>query len=106
LLRPGGHLIVSTPNAVNLYALAKQFYPDLHQLFVGIDNEAMDTGTHTDHLYSWDIFTLYRLLHRTGFIYEAHAFAGLHIPFIGMMPFSLPMLSRLSRTMILKARRA
>lgn len=105
VLRPGGYLIVSTPNALNTYYILKQLYPNLSKLFKSIDSEDEDTGTHLDHIYAWDIFSFYRLLRRSGFNYVQHEFAGFEVPFLLTVPFNIPVLSRFSRTMIFKVQK-
>lgn len=105
LLRPGGYLVVSTPNALNTYYLMKQFYPNYAKLFKFIENEPGDSGTHTEHIFAWDIFTFYRLLHKCGFNYVQHDFVGLQVPFLLTIPFNLPALSRFSRSMIFKVQK-
>jgi SAM-dependent methyltransferase len=105
VLRPGGYLIVSTPNVLNTYYILKQLYPKYSKLFKMIDNEKEDTGTHLDHIYAWDIFSFYRLLHRSGFRYVKHEFAGFEVPFLMTVPFHIPVLSRFSRSMIFKVQK-
>ena len=105
VLKPGGHLIISTPNAINTYYFLKQLYPKYKKLFRRIESEPRDTGTHMDHLYAWDIFTFYRLLNRCGFRYVEHKFANLEIPLIGSIPFNIPILKRFSRDMIFKVQK-
>ena len=105
VLRPGGHLILSTPNAVNLYAFAKQLYPSLTSLIKRIDHEPMDTGTHLDHVCNWDLFTLYRLLKRNGFSYDEHHLVNLELPGRIAVPWRIPLLSRFARTLLLKVKR-
>jgi ubiquinone/menaquinone biosynthesis C-methylase UbiE len=80
LLKPNGHMILSTPNAhsyVNILEsllFFNQKYAKKRAL--SINNEQHNTGTQNDHIYNWDFTTLYRLLNRNGFIYIDHAFAG------------------------------
>ena len=105
VLKPGGYLLISTPNAINTHHILKQLYPKFKKLFEIIENEPINTGTHMDHIFAWDIFTFYRLLNRTGFKYVEHKFAGLEIPVLGRIPFQIPMLSKFSRTMILNVQK-
>ena len=105
VLKPGGYLLISTPNVINTYYILKQMYPKFKRLFELIENEPINTGTHMDHIFAWDIFTFYRLLNRTGFKYVEHKFAGLEIPFLGRIPFEIPLISRFSRTMIFKVQK-
>lgn len=105
VLRPGGYLIVSTPNVVNFYYILKQLYPNYKKLFNLINDEPRGTGTHKDHIFSWDIFTFYRLLNRAGFKYVTHRFATLEIIPSVRISFDIPVLSRFSRTMIFKVQK-
>lgn len=130
ILKPNGCLIVSTPNARSYSTLIREvisFLPTLlkrntiERSLKLISKEPRCTGTHMDHIYSWDIYTLYRLLNRCGFEYETHAFAGCW-PFsieimgfpIRILPFSrrgremkylLPIVGHLSENIILKVRK-
>jgi len=105
LLKPGGHLIISTPNVINFYYILKQMYPKFNKLFKIINEEPRDTGTQMDHIYSWDVFTFYRLLNRIGFKYVDHKFTTLEIPFLFEIPFDIPLLNRFSRGMIFKVQK-
>lgn len=105
VLRPGGYLVVSTPNALNTYYLMKQFYPNYSKLFKLIENEPGQSGTHLEHIFAWDIFTFYRLLQRSGFKYVHHEFVGLEVPLVLTIPFRIPLLSRFSRSMIFKVQK-
>lgn len=85
ILKPNGCLIVSTPNALSYQNLLRGMISLMISLFKrkamerslkGITREPRNTGTQMDHIYNWDIYTLYRLLNRNGFEYDSHAFAG------------------------------
>lgn len=80
LLKPGGYLILSTPNALScqniVYNVSLYFSKMVAWLIQRMNKEKPDTGTQFDHLYSWDFTTLYRLLNRGGFTYADHAFVG------------------------------
>jgi len=80
-LRPGGTLILSTPNAVSYHEVLRQiarlwpsFRTDrgIRRLVAQIAAETPGSGTQEDHLYSWTWETLSRLAHRTGFRYVDH----------------------------------
>jgi 2-polyprenyl-3-methyl-5-hydroxy-6-metoxy-1,4-benzoquinol methylase len=84
-LRPGGTLVLSTPNALSYHETLRQlarlwpsFRSDrgIRQLAAQIAAEVPGSGTQDDHLYSWTWETLYRLTHRTGFRYVDHRRAG------------------------------
>lgn len=81
ILKPNGILIISTPNALSLDAIFKLMPTYFLRKLIGkrldaINTEPKGTGTQFDHIYTWDMPTLYRLCHRNGFIYDAHAFVG------------------------------
>ncbi|MEM2779994.1 MAG: class I SAM-dependent methyltransferase [Candidatus Bathyarchaeia archaeon] len=84
ILKPGGHLIVSTPNAVSSSSILRglSFLSSKRLVFSlkNIEKEKQLTGTQLDHIYTWDILTLYRLLNRCGFSYVDHAFIRLSLP--------------------------
>jgi len=69
LLRPGGYLLISTPNALgltNILLNIKRFFTGMGY----IEKEPRGTGTEADHIYVWDKLTLFRLLNRCGFEYS------------------------------------
>jgi len=90
ILRPGGFLILSTPNATSLknifYALSYRKKKKRVQLTKEITKEARSTGTQIEHVNNWDFPTLVRLLDRCGFDLADHAFARsgpIVVPFFG-----------------------
>jgi len=74
-LKPGGELIVSTPNSIGitniLYNLKHSF-----DFVKRIEKEPVNTGTEKDHINSFDKICLYRLLYRNGFKYVDHRIIG------------------------------
>jgi 2-polyprenyl-3-methyl-5-hydroxy-6-metoxy-1,4-benzoquinol methylase len=89
LLRRGGTLVLSTPNAVSYHEALRQvarlwpsFRTDrgIRRLVAQIAGQTPGTGTQEDHLYSWTWETLYRLAHRTGFRYLDHRRASFGAP--------------------------
>jgi ubiquinone/menaquinone biosynthesis C-methylase UbiE len=80
LLKPRGFLIISIPNALSYQNIILNAFLYLsrtgRQRTKVINTEKPETGTQTDHIYSWDFDTLYRLLCRCGFTYVDHTFAG------------------------------
>jgi ubiquinone biosynthesis O-methyltransferase len=71
LLKTGGTLIVSTPNALG-YELLVRNLRSINRIITKVNSEAKFSGTQTDHILMWDFQTLYRLLTRKGFQYVAH----------------------------------
>ncbi|NQS90069.1 methyltransferase domain-containing protein [Patescibacteria group bacterium] len=80
ILKPGGSLIISTPNALSyINILYNLFFFSKKKRLRHIDSlssEHRNTGTQLDHIYSWDFRTLLRYLLRSGFEYSDHHFAG------------------------------
>lgn len=80
LLKKGGHLIISTPNAMSytniVYAFSHFSTNKTKAKASSINKETHNTGTQQDHIYLWDFETLYRLLNRNGFSYIEHSFKG------------------------------
>jgi len=90
ILRPGGHVVLSTPNATSLknifYALSYRKKEKRIKVANEISLEPRNTGTHIEHVFNWDFPTLVRLLDRCGFDLVDHAFARsgpIVIPFFG-----------------------
>jgi len=90
ILRPGGCLILSTPNATSLknllYALSYRKREKRIKVAKEIALEPRHTGTQLEHIYNWDFPTLVRLLDRCGFDHVDNAFAGsvpIIVPFFG-----------------------
>ncbi|MDD4983824.1 MAG: class I SAM-dependent methyltransferase [Candidatus ainarchaeum sp.] len=98
-LNKKGVLVISTPNAVSLFSIVRQIFRGKKRL-KAISSESRNTGTHLDHIYSWDIFTLCRLLDRSGFKYVTHRYAeSTPLNFMG------PLLGRFRSTIILKVQK-
>ena len=80
MLRPNGSMIISTPNALSFYDIARQLMPDLVNAMRRVVEVGYNVATHQGHLYNWDIYTLYRLLHLNGFRLVSAHFNTLQIP--------------------------
>lgn len=82
LLKPGGKIIISTPNSTSI----KEIFDTLSLPFQKkpfydrVNNEEKWTGGSDDHIYIWDIVKLYRLLNRVGFNYVKHDFCKFCLP--------------------------
>lgn len=109
VLRPGGYLVLSTPNGASYIRFIYGLLPDMKRRLQLIKNEPRNTGTEKDHIYSWDVYTLSRLLDRCGFEYVGHAFSSVHGlgPFkrLGEMGFLEPLFGRFCANIILKVRK-
>ena len=90
ILKPGGFLVLSTPNATSLknilYALSHRRRSKRNILAKEIASEQHSTGTQLEHINNWDFPTLIRLVDRCGFEYVEHAYARsgpVTVPFFG-----------------------
>jgi len=76
ILKPGGSLIISTPNSLAIFRTIKNILfsnPKKREaLFKEIEVEERNTGTQKDHMFLWDYECFFRLLNRTGFLYKDH----------------------------------
>jgi SAM-dependent methyltransferase len=110
VLKPHGFLIVSTPNATSLSNVIKSFASHardrIPKICKNIEIEEKDTGTEKDHIYLWNVFTLFRLLSRCGFKYVDHKFVR---PYLKAPKFTEKGLNRmlgpLCEVVILKVRK-
>jgi len=119
ILRPGGFVIISTPNATSLknllYALSYRRRKKREGIAMEISVEPKNTGTQIEHIYNWDFPTLVRLLDRCGFEYVDHAYARagpIIIPILGKKTQIINANSKILRsfeplmtTQIIKARK-
>ncbi|GEM_PF-2283591 len=107
ILSPGGCLIISTPNAVSSQNIARHFGQNISSRVKQIMSEPANTGTHLDHVAAYDVFTLTRLLERSGFSYKEHKYARFTLPLSRSKWVSLDFLSNvlkpLSDDLIVKA---
>lgn len=107
VLKPGGCLVVSTPNSNSYISILQQMFIKEKRI-KWISDEETGSGTEQDHLYSWDVYTLYRLLHRCNFEYTAHKFVGVYGlgPFRKLkLSFLSPLLGRFCAIMVIKVKK-
>jgi ubiquinone/menaquinone biosynthesis C-methylase UbiE len=113
ILKPGGCLIVSTPNAVSYINILHQLLiwrkKDQAKFVESLKAEPRNTGTQLDHIFLWDFRTLSRYLVRSGFEYADHKFAGAW-PIkkcfgSGEMKFILPLLGPYLTTLVMKVKK-
>lgn len=113
VLKEDGFLIVSSPNPISINSFINMLISrNLREGFKRIDDEQKGVGTQVDHIFSWDIFTLYRLLNCIGFKYVQHEFAGFYSPaplvYIGIkkeLKFLAPLIGRFAAINILKVQK-
>jgi len=90
ILKPGGCVMISTPNATSLknilYALSYNKKNKQKKIIEEIKTEQKNTGTQLEHIFNWDFPTLVRLIDKSGFEVVEHVFARsgpIIIPFFG-----------------------
>lgn len=109
ILKPNGFLIISTPNAVSLLNLFRHFGQNVGKRLSEINKEPRHTGTNLEHVASYDVFTLARLLERNKFAYVTHAYAELFLPLsrhkYANLSFMRHFLKPLCNDLIIKARK-
>ena len=105
ILRPGGCVILSTPNATSLknilYALSYRRREKRNKVAKEITSEPRNIGTQLEHIYNWDFPTLIRLLDRCGFEHVDHAFARsgpIIVPLLGKRIQIMKMNSKILRS--------
>ena len=101
VLRPGGALVLSVPNAANFRVALKTFVLNLPRRFREMDCWPEYLPDHRDHTHMWDIFTLYRMLSLLGFRYAAHDFHDSN-PWYKMISRFISPLRKLSSSFFLK----
>ena len=78
ILKPGGYLVLSTPNATSLknvlFALSYRKKKKREKIIKDIKEEEKQTGTHLEHIFNWDFPTLTRLIIKSGFEISEHIF--------------------------------
>lgn len=92
ITKPNGCLFASTPNALSWFNHARHSLQDLRARLERVKDEPKNTGTQNDHVASYDVLTLVRLLDRNSFLFEEFAF----VDGVGS----------LSKTIIVKVRKA
>lgn len=78
VLRPGGSLYLTTPNGVSYRHVAKNLIWKAPKRIPVIESWPQYLPGKEGHLYYWDLWTLYRLMHINGFTYKAHGYVEPH----------------------------
>jgi SAM-dependent methyltransferase len=83
VLRRNGTLYLTTPNGVSHRHIAKNllWFWNSERRIRAIEAWPAYMPGKEGHLYYWDVWTLYRLLHINGFRYVAHDYVEIHRPF-------------------------
>jgi SAM-dependent methyltransferase len=104
VLRPGGHLVLSVPNAASYHTLARTLLLNLPRYFRRMEQWPAFAYDQRDHFFYWDPFTLYRLLNVAGFVYEEHRFSD-NIGWVNFLARFIPPLGRVSTCFIIKVQK-
>jgi len=105
VLRPGGFLILSVPNAASYHTLGRTLLLDLESYFRKMESWPEFATDQRDHYFYWDPFTLYRLLNKQGFKYADHRFID-NFRIVNLIARILPPLRRISTCFIIKVRKS
>jgi SAM-dependent methyltransferase len=89
VLRKGGSLYLTTPNGVSYRHVAKNLIWRADRRIPQIESWPQYLPGKEGHIYYWDLWTLYRLMHINGFSYVAHAYAEPH-PVFRILSQALP----------------
>jgi len=75
VLKPGGYIILSTPNACGWKQVVMSHYKVQMRIDRVLD-EKWGTGDEKEHLYAWTLYTLIRLMKRAGYVFQSHHYGG------------------------------
>ena len=78
VLRKDGTLYLTTPNGVSYRHIAKNLLWRATRRIPVIESWPQYLPEQEGHIYYWDVWTLYRLMHINGFTYVTHEYAELH----------------------------
>ena len=83
LLKTGGTIVVSTPNAFSFKVFIDYLtVRDLTRAIKHLESTETGIGTEVDHIFNWDAFTLARLFIMNKFKVKELNFAGAPLPYI------------------------
>ncbi len=103
-LKPGGHLVLSVPNAASYHTLARTLLLKIESYFRKMESWPEFTTDQRDHYYYWDPFTMYRLLNLQGFVYVEHAYHD-NMKLFNAATRAVPYLKRISTSFLIKVRK-
>ena len=104
VLRPGGFLILSVPNAASYHTLGRTLLLDPKSYFRKMESWPEFATDQRDHYFYWDPFTIYRLLNRQGFKYADHNFVD-NFSWVNFLARFIPPLRRISTCFIIKVQK-
>ncbi len=104
VLKPGGSLIVSVPNAASYHTLARTLLLPVKSYFAKMESWPEFATDQRDHYYYWDAFTLYRLLNTQGFRYVDHRYVD-NRKLVNLLGRLLVPLRKMSTCFMIKVRK-
>lgn len=91
VLRKGGSLYLTTPNGVSYRHVVKNLIWRAEKRIPEIESWPQYLPGKEGHIYYWDVWTLYRLMHINGFSYVTHEYAEPHAMFRRVSGWVSPM---------------
>ncbi|RLB12755.1 MAG: hypothetical protein DRG82_16705 [Deltaproteobacteria bacterium] len=104
VLKPGGFLVLSIPNAASYHTFARTLFLNIKNYYHKMESWPEFTYDQRDHFFYWDPFTIYRLLNKEGFKYVEHKFID-NSPVVNFISRFIPLVKRLSTCFIIKVRK-
>lgn len=104
VIKPGGFLILSVPNAASYHTFGRTLLLDIKSYFRKMESWPEFATDQRDHYFYWDPFTIYRLLNRQGFKYADHRFID-NFKWVNFLAKIFPPLRRISTCFIIKVQK-
>ena len=104
VVKPGGFLILSVPNAASYHTIGRTLLLDLKSYYRKMESWPEFAYDQRDHYFYWDPFTLYRLLNKQGFKYVDHRFID-NFKLVNFLARLIPPLRRISTCFIIKVQK-
>ncbi|MFC1544759.1 class I SAM-dependent methyltransferase [Gemmatimonadota bacterium] len=104
VLKPGGHLIISVPNASSYHTVVRSLLLPIKSYFAKMESWPDFATDQRDHYYYWDAFTLYRLLNRQGFKYTDHCYVD-NSRLVNLLGGIIPPLKKISTCFMIKVQK-
>jgi len=104
VIKPGGFLILSVPNAASYHTFGRTLLLDLKSYFRKMESWPEFAYDQRDHYFYWDPFTIYRLLNKQGFKYADHKFID-NLKLVNFLARVFPPLRRISTCFIIKVQK-
>jgi len=104
VIKPGGFLILSVPNAASYHTVGRTLLLDIKSYFRKIESWPEFATDQRDHYFYWDPFTIYRLLNRQGFKYVDHRFVD-NFKWVNFLARFIPPFRRISTCFIIKVQK-